>query len=157
MKLILTFLVVITCNVSLSAQTTATTPDGRTVLLKPDGSWEFVQASPNTKAQSVDCETYSTGDVKLINNTGSTIKGAINFSLWRDGNGKGGVVTESRHFTLAPGKSVIHGDVYQGNVSYSARKQVPDPDNLGQYRWTDYIYQENGYLQKCRVVEFIVR
>lgn len=65
-----TFLLVLALCVSAAAQSlTATTPDGRQVLLNPDGTWKFTAADPSAALSIEAALIYQSGDVKPVART----------------------------------------------------------------------------------------
>jgi hypothetical protein len=157
MRIIFTSMVLVFMFKGLQGQTKAITQDGKTVTLYSNGTYEYTDGSKQS-AVSKDCATYNVGDLKIINKSNISYKGSVYFKQWSESKGKGSILNNARDFILKPGESISVGDVYAGNVTYAATKQIPNPYSVGEFIWENFkSVESNGYVKTCEVIEFVIQ
>lgn len=70
MKNLFFLFVILITSLQSNSQINAVTSDGKKIILNTDGTWKYVDGTPNTKKA---CEESNTGNLSIKNNTDTSI------------------------------------------------------------------------------------
>lgn len=117
----------------------------------------FIFSSFSSKfiQQKSDCEAYTIGNIKIINQTGYALKGTV---CLRNVDKRTGEIHGlfCPRFNLGVGEEMTYRDVLEGNASYKYGIYLPDPNNFKQVIYSNE-KKGNTYIESCKTVELIFK